>query len=67
MSLDATRMAGPIKAAFVAAGALDNALTAALALALAQAIINEIVNHAVVNPTALVSPSGNVTGTGTVS
>lgn len=67
MSLDASRLAGPIKAAFVAAGALDNAVTQALALALAQAIVNEITAHAVVLPTALVSPSGNVTGTGTVS
>lgn len=67
MSLDATRPAARIKAALIAVGALDNAHTALLALEIAAAIIEEITGHAVVLPTALTSPSGAVTGTGTVS
>lgn len=67
MSLDATRLAGTIKSAMVAAGAIDNAATAAFSLGLAQAIVNEIKDHATVVPTALASPSGAVTGTGSVT
>lgn len=69
MSLDANRLALPIKSALIIAGAANSPATAALALAIATAVVTEITGNAVVVPLGLIAPAGGgpVTGAGTIT
>lgn len=72
MAVNVLRVAGGIKTALVAAGAIDGPATMALAMGIASAVLDELTEHAEVTPgippDGLAAPTGGgpVVGSGKI-